>query len=213
MNDNVTFWIVFAVIMVVMIGGTQLYKRHLLKTFMQTLKNRDFDKFFKTADSLPSKYFFPYFNRLYMKMNAYMLIPDQKKVEETFEELLHIRLNKKQNLDVSVKAFYYYIDEEKKGKCKELLDRIKTLGDENALQECQMMYDIFLCEKSNYIDSMEEQLKKAEGWNKGMLCYMLAIQYQNKGDKAKKAEYLKLAEEDLKETPYAGKIEKMIKEN
>ena len=75
------------------------------------------------------------------------------------------------------------------------------------------MYDIFLCEKSNYIDSMEEQLKKAEGWNKGMLCYMLAIQYQNKGDKAKKAEYLKLAEEDLKETPYAGKIEKMIKEN
>ena len=97
MNDNVTFWIVFAVIMVVMIGGTQLYKRHLLKTFMQTLKNRDFDKFFKTADSLPSKYFFPYFNRLYMKMNAYMLIPDQKKVEETFEELLHIRLNKKQN--------------------------------------------------------------------------------------------------------------------
>ncbi|WP_416325007.1 hypothetical protein [[Eubacterium] hominis] len=213
MNDNVTFWIVFAVIMVVMIGGTQLYKRHLLKTFMQTLKDRDFDKFFKTADSLPSKYFFPYFNRLYMKMNAYMLMPDQKKVEETFEELLHIRLNKKQNLDVSVKAFYYYIDEEKKGKCKELLDRIKTLGDENALQECQMMYDIFLCEKSNYIDSMEEQLKKAEGWNKGMLCYMLAIQYQNKGDKAKKAEYLKLAEEDLKETPYAGKIEKMIKEN
>lgn len=213
MNGNVTFWIVFAVIMVVMIGGTQLYKRHLLKTFMQTLKDRDFDKFFKTADSLPSKYFFPYFNRLYMKMNAYMLLPDQKKVEETFEELLHIRLNKKQNLDVSVKAFYYYIDEEKKGKCKELLDRIKTLGDENALQECQMMYDIFLCEKSNYIDSMEEQLKKAEGWNKGMLCYMLAIQYQNKGDKAKKAEYLKLAEEDLKETPYAGKIEKMIKEN
>lgn len=213
MNDNVTFWIVFAAIMVVMIGGTQLYKRHLLKTFMQTLKDRDFDKFFKTADSLPSKYFFPYFNRLYMKMNAYMLMPDQKKVEETFEELLHIRLNKKQNLDVSVKAFYYYIDEEKKGKCKELLDRIKTLGDENALQECQMMYDIFLCEKSNYIDSMEEQLKKAEGWNKGMLCYMLAIQYQNKGDKAKKAEYLKLAEEDLKETPYAGKIEKMIKEN
>ena len=213
MNDNVAFWIVFAVIMVAMIGGSQLYKRHLLKTFMKTLKERDFDKFFKTADSLPSKYFFPYFNRLYLKMNAYMLMPDAKKVEETFEELLSLRLNKKQNLDVSVKAFYYYVDEEKKGKCKELLERIKTLEDEASIEECQMMYDIFLCDKYNYIESMEQQLKEAEGWNKGMLCYMLAIQYQNKGDQAKKKEYLKLAEEELKETPYAGKISQMKKES
>lgn len=213
MNDNIAFWIVFAVIMVVMIGGSQLYKRHLLKKFMSTLKNRDFDAFFKIADSLPSKYFFPYFNRLYMKMNAYMLMPDQKKIEETFEELLSLRLNKKQNLDISVKAFYYYVDEGKKGKCKELLDRVISLEDEGAIQECQLMYDIFLCKKSNYIDTMEEQLKQAEGWNRGMLCYMLAVQYQNKGDQAKEQEYLDLAEAELKETPYAMKINEMKKNN
>lgn len=213
MNDNIAFWIIFAVIMVVMIGGTQWYKRHLLKKFMETLKNRDFDAFFKAADSLPAKYFFPYFNRLYMKMNAYMLMPDQKKIEETFEELLHLRLNKKQNLDISVKAFYYYVDEGKKGKCKELLDRIIALEDETAIHECQLMYDIFLCNKSNYINTMEDQLKQAEGWNKGMLCYMLAVQYQNKGDHDKEKEYLDLAEAELKETPYAMKIDEMKKNN
>lgn len=56
-----------------------------------------------------------------MKMNAYMMMPDYKKVEETFDELLSLRLNKKQNLDVSVKAFYYYLDEEKEGNVKNCL--------------------------------------------------------------------------------------------
>ena len=71
--DNTKFWILFIVIMVVMVVGTQLYKRYLLKRFMSTLKNREFDAFFKIADGFASKFFFPYFNRLYMKMNAYMI--------------------------------------------------------------------------------------------------------------------------------------------
>lgn len=211
--DNTKFWIVFVVIMVVMVVGTQLYKRYLLKRFMSTLKNRDFDGFFKVADGLASKYFFPYFNRLYMKMNAYMMMPDYKKVEETFDELLSLRLNKKQNLDVSVKAFYYYIDENKKGKCKELLERIKSLGEDAVYDECKMMYDILLCDKSDYIDSMLKQLDQAEGWNKGMICYMLAVQYHNRKDKEKEKEYLDMASEELKESPYAAKINKMKQDN
>ena len=47
--DNTKFWILFIVIMVVMVVGTQLYKRYLLKRFMSTLKNREFDAFFKIS--------------------------------------------------------------------------------------------------------------------------------------------------------------------
>lgn len=211
--DSMKFWMIFIILMVVSIGGSALLKRYLLKQYMVTLRDRDFDKFFKIADGWLSKFFFPYFNRVYMKMNAYMLMPDQKKLEETMEELLNMRLNKKQNLDISVKAFYYYIDESKKGKCKELLERIKSLGEESAIKECQMMYDIFLNHKSNYIDSMISDVEKAEGMGKGMLYYMIAVQYENQNDKVKMKEYITLANDLLKDTPYAGKINEMMKGN
>lgn len=36
-------------------------------------------------------------------------------------------MNKKQELDVVIKAFYYYLDEDSKKKCKTLLERMKRL--------------------------------------------------------------------------------------
>lgn len=52
--DNTKFWILFIVIMVVMVVGTQLYKRYLLKRFMSTLKNREFDAFLRLLMGLPA---------------------------------------------------------------------------------------------------------------------------------------------------------------
>lgn len=209
--DSKTWYIVSIIIGATIIFiGMQLYKKHLVKKFFRCLQQRDFDTFFKATDCLASKYFFPYFNRLYMKLNAYIIMPDQKKVEETFEELLKLRLNKKQNLDVSIKAFYYYVDEGSKKKCKELLERIKGLENETAMQECQMIFDIFLDKKANYIEDMEAQLKDAEGVNKGMLYYMLGMQYDNLGNQTKGKEYMSEALTFLKGTPYEMKITEMM---
>ena len=53
-------------------------------------------------------------------------------------------MNKKQELDVVIKAFYYYLDEDSKKKCKTLLERMKKIADESITQECQVIYDILL---------------------------------------------------------------------
>ncbi len=37
---------------------------------------------------------------------------DKKKSQECFELILSMRMNKKQELDVVIKAFYYYLDED-----------------------------------------------------------------------------------------------------
>ena len=52
--DNTKFWILFIVIMVVMVVGTQLYKRYLLKRFMSTLKIVSLMHFLRLLMGLPA---------------------------------------------------------------------------------------------------------------------------------------------------------------
>ena len=180
---------------------------------MEALQKQDFDAFFKRLDTLSCKYFYPPFNREYMRLNGYVLKGDKKKVEECFELLLQMRKSKKQELDVVIKAFYYYIDENNKRKCKALLERMKTIADESITQECEVLYDILLEEETKYIDDMEEQLKDEElqDAQKGMFHYMLALQYNYKHDEKKKKEHLDAAAKALKGTPYEMKINELKK--
>ena len=39
---------------------------------------------------------------------------------------------------------------------------MKKIADESITQECQVIYDILLEEKTSYIDDMEKQLKNEE---------------------------------------------------
>ena len=177
------------------------------------MQQGDFNAYFKLLDSLPCKYFYPPFNREYMRLNGYIMKADKKKIEECFDLILSMRMNKKQELDVVIKAFYYYLDEDSKKKCKTLLERMKKIADESITQECQVIYDILLEEKTSYIDDMEEQLKNEElqEAQKGMFHYMLALQYSYLKDEKKKKEHLQAASKDLKGTPYEMKINQLMK--
>ena len=204
------FWII--VLLVVTIGyvGSRAYKRSLLKRLLVSLQKQEYDTFFKTIDGIGCKCYFSMFHRLYFKMNAYILLANKQKVEETFDDLLSLRLTKKQNLDVTMKAFYYYIDDENQAKCLALMERVTSLHEDAASQECQMMYDIFVCKKANYIQTMKEQLLEQDGIAKGMLQYMLAVQYDHLGERETKLAYVKEAYEVLKETPYRAKLEQLM---
>ncbi len=63
---------------------------------------------------------------------------------------------------------------------------------EAVAHECQLMYDTMILKRHNDIPELERMLKEA-GDDKVKSCrleYLLALQYQNKGDEAKYAEYL-----------------------
>ena len=54
-----------------------------------------------------------------------------------------------------------------------------------------------ILKKYSYIDEMEERLKEASGLDKGFLEYLLALQYDNKGDEKKSAMYLEASKKDM----------------
>ena len=83
-------------------------------------------------------------------------------------------------------------------RAKALIDEIDTWeDDENQKKESHRIYDIFILKKYSYIDEMEERLKEASGLDKGFLEYLLALQYDNKGDEKKSAMYLEASKKDM----------------
>lgn len=205
--------IIAIVVTIVLIVVTQFWKQRIFKKLFAYLQQGKFDEYFKLLDSFSCKYLYPAFNREYMRLNGYLMKADGKKIEECFDVMLHMRMNKKQELDVVIKAFYYYLDEGNKKKCKTLLTRLKNIAEENIVQECKVIYDILLEEKTSYIDDMEAQLKEEglQDAQKGMFHYMLALQYGYLNNGQKKREHLKAASHDLKGTPYEMKIQQLMK--
>lgn len=203
--------IIFVIVVVIlMFVGIQYFKQKILKKLITCLRDQDYDTYYKTLESFGCKYFYPIFNRTYMKMNGYVMQGDKYKVIQTFDELLKLKLNRKQELDVCVKAFYFYVDEENKTKTKELLDRITNIKNETITEECTVIYDIFIEKETSYIDAMIEQIPESEGAPRGLLNYMVGVQYHYLHDRKKRDQYLKASLVDLKGSPYELKVKKLL---
>ncbi len=78
---------------------------------------------------------------------------------------------------------------------------MKKIADESITQECQVIYDILLEEKTSYIDDMEKQLKNEElqEAQKGMFHYMLALQYSYLKDEKKRRNICRRRQRILRE--------------
>ena len=55
-------------------------------------------------------------------------------------------------------------------------------GDREAARADRRTYDVFLKGSYAYIDEMERALSEAAGMEEALLCQMLSVQYENKGD-------------------------------
>lgn len=205
--------ILFLIVFIGSISISHVWRNHMFNRLLKYMANQDYTAYMKLLNSLPCKYLFPLYNREYMRLNAYIMQGDTKQIENQFDYLLHrVRLLTKQEFDLLTKAFYFYIDENKKDKAKETLHRLKKVcKDKEYLQRCEEMYDVFIEKKSNHIKMMEKAIETMEGIDRGMYHYMLALQYRYKKNARKEMEHLVCASEDLKDTPYSVKIDELIK--
>lgn len=173
----------------------QILKRTQFKKLLTYLQTGDFKTFEAKIDTPLMKYLYPQFNRDYLRLNAYVLQGDEKKIEAGLQRLLSYKMSKKQKEDVYMKAFNYYVGVEKPGKAKEALDLVKTLDHPAMEAEAQRIYDIFMMKKSNYIDEMLEQFEMQDSTAKGVTAYLLSVQYENKGDKANAKKYADISKD------------------
>lgn len=167
----------------------EVKKRTTIGKLETYLAKGDFESYLKLVDRPLTSILYPKYNVLFLRLNATMALSDAGQTERTIEQMVKLKMNDEQRLALAVKAFNFYVDVEDKRKAKEALKYIEKHGGKEAARVNRRTYDIFLKKSSAYISEMEHALEKATPSDEVMLCQLLAVQYENKGDHEKAAAY------------------------
>lgn len=167
----------------------EVKKRTTIGKLETYLAKGDFESYLQLVDRPLTSILYPKYNVLFLRLNATMALSDAEQTERTIEQMAKLKMSDEQRLALAVKAFNFYVDVEDKRKAKEALKYIEKHGGKEAAGVNRRTYDIFLKKSSAYISEMEHALEKATPSDEVMLCQLLAVQYENKGDHEKAAAY------------------------
>ena len=167
----------------------EVKKRTTIGKLETYLAKGDFESYLKLVDRPLTSILYPKYNVLFLRLNATMALSDAEQTERTIEQMAKLKMSDEQRLALAVKAFNFNVDVEDKRKAKEALKYIEKHGGKEAAGVNRRTYDIFLKKSSAYISEMEHALEKATPSDEVMLCQLLAVQYENKGDHEKAAAY------------------------
>ena len=167
----------------------EVKKRTTIGKLETYLAKGDFESYLKLVDRPLTSILYPKYNVLFLRLNATMALSDAERTERTIEQMAKLKMSDEQRLALAVKAFNFYVDVEDKRKAKEALKYIEKHGGKEAAGVNRRTYDIFLKKSSAYISEMEHALERATPSDEVMLCQLLAVQYENKGDHEKAAAY------------------------
>lgn len=147
-----------------------------------------------------------------LKLNGYLILDDQKSIEEIFELLEHAYLTKGEKLDYNTKKLSYYALHHNKEKAKQAKTEIENLLKNNQkkqdlLKESELIYKIYIEHDYSQIRILKENMKHQKGLTKGISYFRCAKLYHDhlKDDKAK--ECLKQAMPLVKNTSYESIIQ------
>lgn len=188
------------VVMVVALAFTiymEVQKRTTFAKLEAYLREGDLENYLKVLDRPLANVLYPKYNVLFMRLNALLAMDDAEKTAAVIREMGSLKMNDEQRIALAVKAFTFYVEIEDKLHAREVLEYLEANGDESMAKANRRTYDIFLRGSHAYIDEMESALSDASGVEEALLCQMLAIQYDNKGDKDRSASYRERAERSL----------------
>lgn len=188
------------VVMVVALAFTiymEVQKRTTFAKLEAYLREGDLENYLKVLDRPLTNVLYPKYNVLFMRLNALLAMDDAEKTAAVIREMGSLKMNDEQRIALAVKAFTFYVEIEDEPHAREVLEYLEANGDESMAKANRRTYDIFLRGSHAYIDEMESALSDASGVEEALLCQMLAIQYDNKGDKDRSASYRERAERSL----------------
>lgn len=175
----------------------EVQKRTTFAKLEAYLREGDLENYLKVLDRPLTNVLYPKYNVLFMRLNALLAMDDAEKTAAVIREMGSLKMNDEQRIALAVKAFTFYVEIEDELHAREVLEYLEANGDESMAKANRRTYDIFLRGSHAYIDEMESALSDASGVEEALLCQMLAIQYDNKGDKDRSVSYRERAERSL----------------
>lgn len=195
--DMKTVGIVVVVVALAFTIYMEVQKRTTFAKLEAYLREGDLENYLKVLDRPLTNVLYPKYNVLFMRLSALLAMDDAEKTAAVIREMGSLKMNDEQRIALAVKAFTFYVEIEDELHAREVLEYLEANGDESMAKANRRTYDIFLRGSHAYIDEMESALSDASGVEEALLCQMLAIQYDNKGDKDRSASYRERAERSL----------------
>ena len=195
--DMKTVGIVVMVVALAFAIYMEVQKRTTFAKLEAYLREGDLENYLKVLDRPLTNVLYPKYNVLFMRLNALLAMDDAEKTAAVIREMGSLKMNDEQRIALAVKAFTFYVEIEDELHAREVLEYLEANGDESMAKANRRTYNIFLKGSHAYIDEMESALSDASGVEEALLCQMLAIQYDNKGDKDRSASYRERAERSL----------------
>lgn len=219
MNNNINVLIVIAV-MVVIWGGSYLYKRRLADQISKAMASGDYETYKKLIFSKRALYFLNPSGIILMRATHCLAVGEIDEAEKHVSAIRVKRLQFDQKVSyVQTKSMLALNkkDEAMYDSVKELLNEMLAEGKqkdviEALMQEHNQNKKLYFKFDSSVIEDLNKQIKAAKGSNKGLLYMTLAKAYHlNKQDKLS-IDALNEAKELLKGSMYEQVIEETIKD-
>lgn len=185
------------VVMVVALAFTiymEVQKRTTFAKLEAYLREGDLEKYLGLLDRPLTNVLYPKYNVLFMRLNAALAMDDTERTAHIIREMGSLKMSDKQKMALAAKAFAFYVEIEDEPHARQALEYLEAHADESMARANRRTYDIFLKGSFAYIDEMERSLSDAQPVEEALLCQMLAVQYDNKGDRGRSASYRERAE-------------------
>lgn len=182
-----------AAIAVALFIYVEVSKRTTFATLEAYAREGNVDAYLAVLDRPITRVLYPRYNRLFMRLNAMLGLGTMDEAVAIIEEMETLPMNDEQRLALAVKAFNVYVELEDADRAAGELACIEAQGDEPVAQASRRTFEIFLKGSSAYIDEMEAQLGEAQAGEEALLCHLLAVQYENRGDTDRAEAYTRRA--------------------
>lgn len=192
--DMKTIGIVVLVIALAVAIYMEVQKRTTCAKLEAYLREGDLEKYLALLDRPLTHVLYPKYNVLFMRLNAMLAMDDVERTARIIREMGSLKMNDKQKMALAAKAFAFYVEIEDEPHARQVLEYLEANADESMVRANRRTYEIFLKGSFAYIDEMERALSGAQSVEEALLCQMLAVQYDNKGDKIRSASYRERAE-------------------
>lgn len=181
------------------------YRKFLMRLSSELYEQHNPELFLKSLNSGMGKLFMSSKTRLFMSIDAYLLLKDEQKVESIIEELENSRMGLGKKIALFQKEITFYLEAKKptqaieaNRKLREIAENIKDTKIVQVLEECDILIHVYARKSAEYVQLL---LDKAAALNdilpKGIFYYRAAVCYYNIDDKVSCEKYLNEAKKSF----------------
>lgn len=170
-----------------------IIRRNTTNKLIQAAFEKNEDKFNSISDSFFGK-FVSKFDKEYIKFNVALIQKDNKNIEKAITDIDNMNLSKGQKRRIYPKAFYYYIDHNKKQEAKNYYDKLSTINVYKEKKNVEMMYDTYILESHKHLDESLKKLNRVKKEELPQLEKAISKMYENKKINSEAKKYERLAQ-------------------